>query len=70
MNMDIIWFSICAIHMCLCVIQHPIIKILEKHFDAYLNIDYEKFWPFWSINISIFSIYTVILFLIAIIDRI
>jgi len=71
--MDKIWLIFLAVHLCLCVIQYPIFRFLDYYLvpeDDIFNIDYETFLPFWSINVSVFAIYSVTLFVINLMTRI
>jgi len=71
--MDKIWIIFIAVHACLCVIQHPIFRFLDYYLepdDNIFDIDYSEFWPFWSINVSIFAIYSVIIFIIGILTAV
>lgn len=62
-----IWLIFLAVHLCICVIQHPILRLLDYYFvpeNDIFDIDYEEFWPFWSINLSILTVYSIAFFII------
>jgi len=69
MDLSKIWVIFIAIHICLSVIHYPIFKFLEYQYKFDFDFDiYDEFWPFWSINVSIFTIYTVTLFIIKLLE--
>lgn len=60
-----IWFVFFILQIMFGLIHYPVFKFITKETNINLNINYEKVFPFWSINIAICAIYTGIILLFA-----